>query len=204
MCSSHFISGKPGSLFDETNPDWLPTINMGYGPMVESKQSNFERYQRQKRRMKRIREDESVGIKCKSPKQQVASDNEHVGESITEPDLAAAEESVIGHCDEDEVYYKEVHCQTDSTVIIQSEHDNTAMHEMIAKTKKDNIMLRSEVLMLKSDLCSQALTQEALRDNPQKLKVYTGIVDWTVLMALLNLVNPCLSSTGASKLSAFT
>ena len=65
---------------------------------------------------------------------------------------------------------------------IQSEHDNTAMHEMIAKTEKDNIMLRSEVLMLKSDLCRQALTQEALRDNPQKLKVYTGIVDWTVLI----------------------
>ena len=28
MCSVHFISSEPASLFDETNPDWIPTVNM--------------------------------------------------------------------------------------------------------------------------------------------------------------------------------
>ena len=26
ICSRHFISGKPAYLYDETNPDWLPTV----------------------------------------------------------------------------------------------------------------------------------------------------------------------------------
>ena len=30
VCSRHFISGKPASLFDELNPDWLPTQNLGH------------------------------------------------------------------------------------------------------------------------------------------------------------------------------
>ena len=30
MCSSHFLSGAPADLFNDTNPDWLPTINLGH------------------------------------------------------------------------------------------------------------------------------------------------------------------------------
>ena len=30
ICSRHFISGKPASLYDLTNPDWLPTLFLGH------------------------------------------------------------------------------------------------------------------------------------------------------------------------------
>ena len=30
ICSRHFLSGKPSSLEDELNPDWLPTQNLGF------------------------------------------------------------------------------------------------------------------------------------------------------------------------------
>ena len=30
ICSRHFISGKSAYLYDETNPDWLPTLHLGY------------------------------------------------------------------------------------------------------------------------------------------------------------------------------
>ena len=30
ICSRHFISGKPAYLYDEANPDWLPTLHLGY------------------------------------------------------------------------------------------------------------------------------------------------------------------------------
>ena len=51
VCSIHFISGKPASLFDETNPDWIPTVNMGY-QVYESRNSNADCdcYHRWKRR----------------------------------------------------------------------------------------------------------------------------------------------------------
>ena len=30
ICERHFISGSPAKLYDRTNPDWLPTLNLGY------------------------------------------------------------------------------------------------------------------------------------------------------------------------------
>ena len=30
VCSDHFISGKPSSLYVCTNPDWISSINLGY------------------------------------------------------------------------------------------------------------------------------------------------------------------------------
>ncbi|XP_014256663.1 uncharacterized protein LOC106670658 [Cimex lectularius] len=30
VCSNHFISGAPASFHDENNPDWVPTLNLGY------------------------------------------------------------------------------------------------------------------------------------------------------------------------------
>ena len=30
VCSCHFLSGKPAALKDDTDIDWLPTINLGH------------------------------------------------------------------------------------------------------------------------------------------------------------------------------
>ena len=30
ICSRHFISGKPAYLYDEANPDWLPSLHLGH------------------------------------------------------------------------------------------------------------------------------------------------------------------------------
>ena len=35
ICTRHFINGKPASLEDETNPDWLPTLNLGHSKVCE-------------------------------------------------------------------------------------------------------------------------------------------------------------------------
>ena len=35
VCSRH-ISGKPAYLYDETNPDWLPSINLGHSKKFQS------------------------------------------------------------------------------------------------------------------------------------------------------------------------
>ena len=29
ICSEHFVSGKPAALFDQCNPDWVPTLKLG-------------------------------------------------------------------------------------------------------------------------------------------------------------------------------
>ncbi|XP_077523629.1 uncharacterized protein LOC144134630 [Amblyomma americanum] len=31
VCGVHFIKGEPSNLFDETNPDWAPSLSLGHG-----------------------------------------------------------------------------------------------------------------------------------------------------------------------------
>ncbi|KAH7946186.1 hypothetical protein HPB49_021225 [Dermacentor silvarum] len=33
VCGAHFIAGKPAKLFDETEPDWAPSLLLGYSAM---------------------------------------------------------------------------------------------------------------------------------------------------------------------------
>ena len=70
LCLDHLISGKPSDVDDDTNPDWVPTRNMGYslqhGPTPE-------RYERAQRRSKRPRLDEEDSA---DPDESVVEDKE--------------------------------------------------------------------------------------------------------------------------------
>ena len=56
VCSRHFVSGKPADLYDITNPEWLPTLNLGHDKecCIEQLQLSTKRYKRaEEREMKR-------------------------------------------------------------------------------------------------------------------------------------------------------
>ena len=36
ICSPHFMSGMPASLEEETNPDWLPSLNLGHDKVTQA------------------------------------------------------------------------------------------------------------------------------------------------------------------------
>ena len=36
VCSQHFISGKPCPLFQESDPDWTPTKNLGHDKLSQA------------------------------------------------------------------------------------------------------------------------------------------------------------------------
>ena len=36
VCGKHFINGKPSALYETTDPNWIPTINLGYELMTIS------------------------------------------------------------------------------------------------------------------------------------------------------------------------
>ena len=55
ICSRHFISGKPASLYDHLHPDWLPTQNLGHNKCSKERVDvNQERYERKKARTAKI------------------------------------------------------------------------------------------------------------------------------------------------------
>lgn len=55
VCSKHFITGRPANLFDVTNPDWAPTLHLGYDSPEHNLRlrSSMERYERVKERDRR-------------------------------------------------------------------------------------------------------------------------------------------------------
>ena len=36
VCSDHFLSGKPCTLYDTTNTDWIPSLNFGHSDIRQS------------------------------------------------------------------------------------------------------------------------------------------------------------------------
>lgn len=45
VCEDHFLSGSPSKLFDESSPDWAPSLLLGYDNDVSSG-SGIGRYER--------------------------------------------------------------------------------------------------------------------------------------------------------------
>nr|CAI5819623.1 unnamed protein product [Callosobruchus analis] len=61
VCSKHFVSGKPAELSDKLNPDWVPSVDMGYSSISESTAtSKTERYERSIKRRKVSRTEEEL------------------------------------------------------------------------------------------------------------------------------------------------
>ena len=58
ICSRHFISGKPAYLYDEANPDWLPTLHLGHLKKPANKQC-VDRWARKQAREESVKVAES-------------------------------------------------------------------------------------------------------------------------------------------------
>ncbi|KAK4879628.1 hypothetical protein RN001_007774 [Aquatica leii] len=50
ICSDHFFSGTPATFGDDTNPDYIPHINMGYGTTKGNSRKKQKHYDRVKSR----------------------------------------------------------------------------------------------------------------------------------------------------------
>ena len=59
VCSEHFVSGKPSKLYDSTNPDWSPSLNLGHSCI---KQSDTSRHDRASSRAEKRRNVEQVEL----------------------------------------------------------------------------------------------------------------------------------------------
>ena len=169
VCSDHFISGKLATLFDQANPDWVPTLKMGYVQCEVSGSAVVDRYERAKRRREAAdamlvlhgsqNYDDSTNGDCPQIDQEMATE-------------------VLG-----------VACQTDESA------------DTVKRLQEENESQRCEILELKSR--TNVFSPELLEKSPDMLKFYTGILDWTIFTALLNLVAPALPSMPRSKLSSF-
>ena len=58
VCSDHYISSKPATLFEQNNPDWVPTLKMVYS----SGKLDCSRHQRHKEQKKRAKDIDAAHV----------------------------------------------------------------------------------------------------------------------------------------------
>ena len=65
----------------------------------------------------------------------------------------------------------------------------------ICRLQQDNQALREENQRMKEVIAKQALNKESFEGNNNKVKFYTGLTSFGTLMALFNLISPCISKS---------
>ena len=59
VCSDHFISGKPSPLYNSANPDWIPSLNLGYTDGTTGPDEvGYKRAQERAAKCRRVNEDD--------------------------------------------------------------------------------------------------------------------------------------------------
>lgn len=99
ICSRHFISGKPAALYDDTNPDWLPTLHLGHCKRSEPSTASAERWERRRVRtaanMSRL---EAAGTLLTLGVTSTSDLEHEVEEPTTEQDGVATQTDITSAC----------------------------------------------------------------------------------------------------------
>lgn len=174
LCSEHFTSGKPASLYDTTNSDWVPHLNMGYERHIPDEARHNRFLERQKKR-------KVAGMELELSE----------GTVVVGPSYLETTESEVMCPTQDAA------CQTlTSTPILVNRFCQTTIKETKdASCQTDPLLDVCVPNSQEHHLC------ECLESDAEMLKFYTGIHEWCVFIALFNLVVSDIHSS--PKLSKF-
>ncbi|XP_046558967.1 uncharacterized protein LOC124268010 [Haliotis rubra] len=175
VCSDHFISGARNK-YDETNPDWVPNKNLGYD--VKSPTKSAIRHERLQNRKQTIKMNEA------------AISLLELSASVSEPPCAEEVDGV----DSTEATDTEL---TDAEMLEFANERISELEFENARLKEQNECLQNIVHKMKANL------PEDFEDDNDKVKYYTGLPSFTILMALFNLLAPDMHENGNSSLNKF-
>ena len=165
------LAGKAAEPNDDQNPDWVPTLHMGY----DCRSSNGDRFHRAKKR-------QDDGHKKGTKHAEVGFDQQHMN------DMDEASEALA------EPLFQECCTQTDFDLM-----HHIASLELEVKT----LRLRAENVDLKERLNARTFSEETFQNEDEKVKFYTGLPNFLMLMALFNYLTEHISSGPRSVTTKF-
>ena len=180
ICSRHFICGRPASLYDELNPDWLPTQNLGHNKRNESVLST-ERYTRRKARLARAQVSAATALLQTDGGSEEQPENSGL--------ITATHGGCGGHLEGGECNAQNQSAQgTEETADLHSELNNA--YETIHR-------LQDKINRL------QPFTQVSMKDKPDDFILhYTGIPNYRILNVIFDFVSSKITPTN-TKLTPF-
>ncbi|KAK6173756.1 hypothetical protein SNE40_017158 [Patella caerulea] len=178
VCSDHFISGKPSELYRETNPDWVPTQNLGY-QCKDAYGSDVSRYDRlQKRTDRKHMQDAAMCLLDLS----ASLDNSM---ACTDLDVDVEPDNII----EEEL----THLQQ----LELANHEVKKLQTNITRTEEENARLKKIIHKMRAN------TPEDFENDDDKVKYYTGLPTYLTLISLFNLLSPEIADGKNASLNKF-
>ncbi len=177
VCSKHFVSGKPADLFEDTSPDWLPSLNLGHTRSKLPAQAT-ERYERRKAREETVTGQDAAGVSSSSISEPLV-----INSMTNETQEQESEAIVTGGFFEPNT--RDVATQISSALKIDS------------STQTEN-----HIQCCKSCPLSNVFSESSFHKD-EVVKFYTGLPNLKVLRAVYSLVVPAISTDFNSKLGQF-
>ena len=156
VCSDHFISGSPATLLDSTNPDWVPSLRLGYeGDSSTAARQVGQASARHSRTISRSRK-RTIAEVDNTPDPELADvdDETPENESGTQTDLTMADidEASIRH-----------HVEVKQ------------LQEQIEALKESNEQLIQTVKELKQKVDDSLIDEAGFKDKDEKVLYCTGL-----------------------------
>ena len=187
VCSRHFVSGKPADLYDITNPDWLPTLNLGH-----DKECCIEQLQLCTNRYKRAEERELKRKYLQEMLQEVPFIVVQLIEMVTEEEIKtiATEQIDIGR------QYIEVNSTTEKPLCNRA-CEYEALQEQLSRARHTIETLTQELREHPPPFCEEQFVSDDFT------KFHTGLPNFKILKCIYDHVSNGMSQEKGMKLSLF-
>lgn len=175
VCSKHFLNGKPAYEMLECHPDWAPSLNLGHSEVKVTTSERFDRL------CSRIKAKQQPATLLQNTGAEADKENIPV-ETHAAPNITATEDVELGQ--------------------IGQQNEEERECRMCSLRLKEMARLQEENRKLKEELSKKKLDEDFLKDNDVKVKFYTGLPSFALLMGVLMQISPSLPTT-ERKLSHF-
>lgn len=186
VCSAHFIKGVKSD--DPLSPDYVPTV-FDHTTCSEKEQVKvqFTAYERRKENRRKRRENFNP-LLAKRRVRHKSKQNEGTMTDTTVESVTSLERE-----------NSEIRCKyqmlTDQYQELSKKHQQLAeeyqnLEDKYCMLSEEYQKCQDDKALLKSQCDRVAMTKEHLRDDDKKVKFYTGLPSYTVLLAVFNLIAP--------------
>uniref|UniRef100_A0A8C5GX67 Uncharacterized LOC114473450 n=1 Tax=Gouania willdenowi TaxID=441366 RepID=A0A8C5GX67_GOUWI len=169
-----FISGSPSKLYYTTSPDWIPTVKMGHDKFkLDLVKNNSDRYQRKTERA------------SKRKRTKVAETQLELQTSLQQVESLPSE------------------AVEDDTLVFESNTVVSTVQTDIGSLQKEMQRLTIENMVLKKEISNHQVTPDAFKDNDEKVKYFTGLPNFLVLMSVFKFVSASLKQNERTSFCEF-
>ncbi|KAM7310279.1 hypothetical protein ISCGN_007192 [Ixodes scapularis] len=191
------LAGSPAALFDCNNPDWAPSLSLGY----ERRGGDLDsaRYERQKARRK------SGPQPPTSRAPDTAASEITASSSLPSTSLQASTTAGISDeaPDERDAPTASAHALLKDTTTAEFGCQTEMTAASIKGLEQEVRSLHEEVYLLRKKVEEATFTTEAFKEDNEKVNFYTGLPTFIALMAVFNMLEGHVRHTAQNSLGKF-